>query len=812
MWPGAFIRLADYGEWLPTVCTDLGTIDFSSPEKGIFQSCAMTLKWHEISKQRRGVAIEATYKGRMTPSDGRVEDGFFERITRFKQLRYEDATLAENQETPAAAFGLSNTDGEYTRVVFVNINYRAADGVAPSLEESEQSEGPLNTGPPQEGNGYEVRVTLPEYSLLIFVYSHSNSILPFHPHISQHSLPLSIPYYLPPSPLSQYIFWEDDGTTCPLFKPVARSSNQSSMPALTFSGKTIVGVEAPLSKTIAGTRIVHLNLDSIIIGTLATVRPPAEVLDARVGGVYTFPHGDSQDVMWARSPAEDIRKEYVLTAIYPGLSKLAAFETLDLSSNKVVKFTKDLTMAVLAEDQSSPASRMGLTVGDIVVAKEGRSSRSARHAVGDKNKGFAVGDKVRCRDHTLHLWKPGVVTEIRPYVKVKCNKFCSGSAFTWKFVEHTADEKARQVSPLASHSSALERLCSLLLSHSSLPCLSLACPLFLIYSPLNLALALFSLSRPLLQKAASVPAEVAEYKFLYDTRTEKPLFEKRDGDGTPISALASHSALKSYRASLQTNLDLKDIFLGNMEAYEMMETTRKYEEMMAKKQQPSFQAAGTIATTIASHVITVSADAVVMTGGGDDVIDGTVFASAATAIVGDFAGTDVNDDTDGVFHATHVVGDVFVANPLAVATIDTPTLPPAPPSGPPSSLDATAAATRIQRNFKRSHSTRIKTSPAAEILPILIPLKLAKFAGKLLKKNATTPQQILDVSGCVNGFEWEWWNENLAGIAEDEARAVVEACVKLCAPPDWECTACTCTNEGAADACSVCGERKRWEC
>ena len=127
-------------------------------------------------------------------------------------------------------------------------------------------------------------------------------------------------------------------------------------------------------------------------------------------------------------------------------------------------------------------------------------------------------------------------------------------------------------------------------------------------------------------------------------------------------------------------------------------------------------------------------------------------------------------------------------------------------------LDATAAATRIQRNFKRSHSTRIKTSPAAEILPILIPLKLAKFAGKLLKKNATTPQQILDVSGCVNGFEWEWWNENLTGITEDEARAVVEACVKLCAPPDWECTACTCTNEGAADACSVCGERKRWEC
>ena len=169
MWPGAFIRLADYGEWLPTVCTDLGTIDFSSPEKGIFQSCAMTLKWHEISKQRRGVAIEATYKGRMTPSDGRVEDGFFERITRFKQLRYEDATLAENQETPAAAFGLSNTDGEYTRVVFVNINYRATDGVAPSLEEFEQSEGPLNTGPPEEGNGYEVRVTLPEYSLLIFV-------------------------------------------------------------------------------------------------------------------------------------------------------------------------------------------------------------------------------------------------------------------------------------------------------------------------------------------------------------------------------------------------------------------------------------------------------------------------------------------------------------------------------------------------------------------------------------------------------------------------------------------------------------------
>ena len=299
---------------------------------------------------------------------------------------------------------------------------------------------------------------------------------------------------------------------------------------------------------------------------------------------------------------------------------------------------------------------------------------------------------------------------------------------------------------------------------------------------------------PLLQKAASVPAEVAEYKFLYDTRTEKPLFENRDGDGNP------------------TNFDLKDIFLGNMEAYEMMETTRKYEEMMAKKQQPSFQAAGTIATTIASHVITVSADAVVMTGGGDDVIDGTVFASAATAIVGDFAGTDVNDDTDGVFHATHVVGDVFVANPLAVATIDTPTLPSAPPSGPPSSLDATAAATRIQRNFKRSHSTRIKTSPAAEILPILIPLKLAKFAGKLLEKNATTPQQILDVSGCANGFEWEWWNENLAGIAEDEARAVVEACVKLCAPPDWECTACTCTNEGAADACSVCGERKRWEC
>ena len=73
-------------------------------------------------------------------------------------------------------------------------------------------------------------------------------------------------------------------------------------------------------------------------------------------------------------------------------------------------------MAVLAEDQSSPASRMGLTVGDIVVAKEGRSSRSARHAVGDKNKGFAVGDKVRCRDKPSDSWKPGVVTEIRPYV------------------------------------------------------------------------------------------------------------------------------------------------------------------------------------------------------------------------------------------------------------------------------------------------------------------------------------------------------------------------------------------------------------
>ena len=126
------------------------------------------------------------------------------------------------------------------------------------------------------------------------------------------------------------------------------------------------------------------------------MRPPAEVLDARVGGVYTFPHGDSQDAMWARSPAEDIRKEYVLTAIYPGLSKLAAFETLDLSSTRLFrppKFTKDLTMAVLAEDQSSPASRMGLTVGDIVVAKD--------------KKGFAVGDKVRCRDYTFSSWKPG---------------------------------------------------------------------------------------------------------------------------------------------------------------------------------------------------------------------------------------------------------------------------------------------------------------------------------------------------------------------------------------------------------------------
>ena len=492
------------------------------------------------------------------------------------------------------------------------------------------------------------------------------------------------------------------------------------------------GTEFPVFKEHPGDTTCHLALADVHVGTLDTVRPPAEIHNMRIGSVYKFPHGDPDgiydargftegDVLvamrravgsdWFRCPGAHFSPhvsakvtvvavsddgkfvktdawadpwspsvcfhrercvtpatEFVLTELVPGLCKTAVF-TAAMSNGQMRTHVKGIASAVLVADQSSPASRMGLSVGQTVVH---------RHSDG----------------------------------------------------------------------------------------------------------------------------RITEHIFEADNRTDAPLFRS-------TIKKKKNSAAPDARA-------LECIKLSEIEIH----------------------ASAVVEAAIeAPAVITVSPHAVVVGDEEGNVIDGTVFTSAVTAIVGDFSGTDINDDTDGVFHATHVVGDVFVANTATVATVSSssssfggppPSLPP-PPGGPPPSgppppgpMDATAAATRIQRNFKRSHSARIKTSPAAEILPILIPLKLAKFAGKLLKKNATTPQLILDVSGCAGGFEWEWWNENLAGghahklgpdpppwITEDEARAVVAACVKVCAPaPEWECRSCTCTNEGAAEVCSVCGQRK----
>ena len=108
----------------------------------------------------------------------------------------------------------------------------------------------------------------------------------------------------------------------------------------------------------------------------------------------------------------------------------------------------------------------------------------------------------------------------------------------------------------------------------------------------------------------------------------------------------------------------------------------------------------------------------------------------------------------------------------------------------------------VSGTIAHEHSLRISSATAKDILPILIPLGLARNAARLLADGYETPQ---DLERATEDDLVE--NTHLSRA---DAVTLVNSFVHTAVAVGvaWDCSSCTCANPAAVTICGVCGEPK----
>jgi hypothetical protein len=131
-----------------------------------------------------------------------------------------------------------------------------------------------------------------------------------------------------------------------------------------------------------------------------------------------------------------------------------------------------------------------------------------------------------------------------------------------------------------------------------------------------------------------------------------------------------------------------------------------------------------------------------------------------------------------------------LSDEIAVATTVTTVPPPSAPSAPHEEEDDDDDASRIGE------------SPAANILPVLLPLGLADNAGFLIK-NGIDRISDLEEATLEDFVEYGLPREDATTLYEHfHPHNTIDSALFF---PEWDCSACTCTNEGHVTICTVCG-------